>query len=87
MNNVKAKMRVKTVDPLGDVTGMMVVATQLANRTAGKVGTVEGYVPGHGGDVWWVRHDDDTVAPYTFDEFDEVTIPEHVREIRHANNA
>jgi hypothetical protein len=37
-------------------------------RKPGSVGTYHGYVPGAGGDVWWVLHEDNTVGAYEFTE-------------------
>jgi hypothetical protein len=36
----------------------------------GVEGTVTGYVPGHGGDAWWVQHDDGSVAAYWYPELE-----------------
>ncbi len=44
----------------------------LQARRLGAVGVVHSYVSGHGGDVWWVRHEDGSVAVYMFDEFEPV---------------
>lgn len=56
------------VTKLGPTTGMLIVRDKLANRKEGARGMVSGIVAGHGGDVWWVRHDDGTTAAYGFDE-------------------
>jgi len=65
-------MRVK-VTKLESTRGMMIAAQYLAARKKGATGTVQGYVPGHGGDVWWVRHDDGSVAAYCYTELKGVT--------------
>ena len=57
MDQVKAGLRVRIVK-LGKTTGMCIHPKHLDCRKAGVTGTVKGYVPGHGGDVWWVVHDD-----------------------------
>jgi hypothetical protein len=41
-------------------------------RRAGVKGTYIGWVPGAGGDVWWVRHEDDSVGAYMFTEILDV---------------
>lgn len=66
------------VGPLGATTGVMLSAQALAGRRAGAYGTLYGYVPGHGGDYWWVVHEGavavngswprECVAPYGTDE-------------------
>lgn len=49
--------------------GMLIKPEYLANRENDIQGTVRGYVPGHGGDVWWVEHDGTKkVAAYCTDE-------------------
>lgn len=71
LNNVKAGLHVKVVK-LGDTMGMMIKPKHLDVRKVGVTGTITGYVPGHGGDVWWVRHDgSDDVGAYVFDELEE----------------
>ena len=37
-------------------------------RKAGALGIIYGYVPGCGGDVWWVKHEDDTIGAYLYTE-------------------
>lgn len=44
------------IDP--DTRGMMINPRHLTIRREGARGTVLNYVPGHGGDVWFVQHDD-----------------------------
>ncbi len=34
------------------------------------LGRIQGVVGGYGGDVYWVKHDDGSIAPYSFTEFD-----------------
>lgn len=65
-------MRVRTKDQLGETTGMLVAEKHLFARRSNKEGLLAGYVPGHGGDVWWVHHDDGTVGAYSFEEFDPI---------------
>jgi hypothetical protein len=76
-NEVKEGMCVK-VGKLESTTGMMISPKYLKVRREGAVGTVKGYVPGHGGDVWWVEHDkpsaeepqEPEVAAYVYTEFE-----------------
>src|SRR4051812_44052293 len=54
-----------------DATGGMMIKTEyLEARTAGATGKIVGVVGGHGGDVYWVQHDDGKKAAYCFDEFE-----------------
>lgn len=55
---------------LHPTTGMLIAADKLANRRANTPGTVVGVVGGHGGDVYWVRHEDGTVAAYGWPEME-----------------
>lgn len=68
-NEVKNNMRVKIIS-LGDTRGMMINPKHTECRAVGRTGAVRGYVPGHGGDVWWVEHADGTVGAYVYDEFE-----------------
>jgi len=37
-----------------------------ARKPVGTRGTFHGIVPGGGGDLWWVRHEDGTIGAYCF---------------------
>lgn len=72
-------MRIEDIEPgtrvrietLHGTSGMLIVPKYLSARREGAVGTVKSFVPGHGGDVWWVEHEDKPgeFAAYMFDEF------------------
>lgn len=70
LDEIKIGLRVK-VTKLGDTMGMLIKREHLDVRAVGVKGTVTGYVPGHGGDLWWVRHDDGHIGAYVFDEFEK----------------
>jgi hypothetical protein len=70
LKEVKVGLRIK-VTRLGDTRGMMIKKHHLDIRTVGVKGKVIGHVPGHGGDVWWVRHHDGNIGAYVFDEFEK----------------
>ena len=53
-----------------DQTGLLVGRRHLDAMKVGVEGTVTGYVPGHGGDAWWVQHDDGSVAAYWYPELE-----------------
>jgi hypothetical protein len=77
-SEVKIGMLVK-IGKLGETTGMFVKPRHLECRTEGVIGTVKEMVPGHGGDVWWVAHDDsDDVGAYVYTEME----PAHNSAIR-----
>lgn len=69
LSSVQQGLRVK-VERLESTKGMNVRPDFLANRRLGATGFINAYVPGHGGDVWWVHHDDGFVAPYMFTEIE-----------------
>lgn len=66
---------------------MFISEAALARRSLGVTGKAYGYVPGHGGDVWWVVHegarrvedgtkwDPRDVAPYSTEELELITAP------------
>lgn len=72
-NDVKQGMRIKTNAELGETAGMMVGKTYIHARKASTPGIVKGFVPGHGGDVWWIEHEAGNIAVYCFDEFEPIT--------------
>lgn len=72
-NDIKPGMKVKVTRDDG-TEGMFVLPDNIRTRGVGKIGTVINYVPGHGGDVWFVRHGDG-VAAYCFTEL-EVSLSE-----------
>jgi hypothetical protein len=64
--------RVVTHDRLGGTGGIFVAQKFLEARRPSALGLIWGVVGGHGGDVYWVKHDDGTGAAYMFDEFELV---------------
>jgi len=67
-NDIKPGLRVM-VTALESTKGMTIHSKHLHPRALGVVGTVKSYVPGHGGDVWFVQHDHSTyVGAYRFTE-------------------
>ena len=47
---------------------MLIAQRRLDERVPDTDGVMRGWVPGHGGDVWWVEHEDGTVGAYTSHE-------------------
>lgn len=66
-DEVSPGIRVKVVK-LGTADGMIVPAYYKMNRRKRAIGSVTSAIPGHGGEVWFVKHQDGKVAPYSFDE-------------------
>lgn len=60
------------VTKLGRTTGMLIHQRHLTVRAIGVLGTIDGFVPGHGGDVLWVTHEDGQIGAYTFEELEEI---------------
>lgn len=53
---------------LGSTGGILVKPEYLAARELGE-GTLKGWIPGHGGDVWWIEHANGSIGAYSIDEF------------------
>lgn len=70
-NDVKTGLRIRITN-LGDTKGMLINSRHLDCRQKGITGTVDGYVPGHGGDVWFVKHDDGQVGAYSYTEMEAI---------------
>lgn len=64
--------RIRTHSTLGSIVGLIVKTEYLSARRANAFAVIGGFVPGHGGDVYWARHDDSTVAVYGWPEFELV---------------
>lgn len=56
-------------------------AQHLECRRPSAKGTIRGWVPGHGGDVWWVEHEDGTVGAYCFDELEFTPEEQALRDV------
>lgn len=67
---IKPGQAVKTNAELGKTRGFNVKPERIAARRKNANGTVKNFVPGHGGDVWFVEHADGSIAAYMFDEFE-----------------
>ncbi len=76
LENVRIGLHVKVIADNGTM-GMFVKGKHLALRRVGATGTIVGWVPGHGGDVWWVLHDTyegEEIVPYSFTELEETSL-------------
>lgn len=69
---LKNGTRIQVHNNLGDTKGMLIKEEILTRRTPGITGRICGIVGGHGGDVYWVRHDgeEDTGSAYGWWEFE-----------------
>lgn len=63
------------VNRLKSTRGMLVTPEMFAARRAGKHGTITGAISGHGGDYWFVFHDDNKSAAYSTQELSPVVYP------------
>ena len=72
LENVKVGLRVEVKSLHSDTKGMFIGQLHLDVRAVGIKGTIVDYVSGHGGDVWWVKHDDGNVGAYVFDELEMI---------------
>jgi hypothetical protein len=57
-------------DTIDKDPGFLVKGHHLECRKSSISGIIWGYVPGHGGDVYWVKHEDGTIGAYCFTEFE-----------------
>lgn len=67
---LKEGTRIVTHSTLEDTTGLWLPQQYLDSRAPSVQGTISGVVPGYGGDVYWVRHDDGTSAVYCWTDFE-----------------
>lgn len=54
---------------LGTTDGMLISPNNLNNRKRNCKGKLLSYVPGHGGDVWFIEHSPNDIAAYAINEF------------------
>jgi hypothetical protein len=69
---------VVTNPTIDDCRGFLVKQKHIDARKAAP-GIYKGWVPGAGGDIWWVQHEDGSVGAYVFTE---VSDPPGVKEER-----
>ena len=70
LKDIKPGLLVR-VHTLGSTNGMLIQQHYLDARREGAIGIIDGSVAGHGGDVWWVRHENSSeIGAYVFHEFD-----------------
>lgn len=62
--------KIITDQVLGTTAGMMVRSDYLAARKPATKAVLGTYVGGHGGDVYWAKHEDGTVSVYCWTEFE-----------------
>ncbi len=68
---LKSGTLIRTHAKLGDTKGLLIFGDNLKARRPDADGKITGVVGGHGGDVYWVQHGEETlVAAYCFDEFE-----------------
>lgn len=71
------------IDPiLGSTAGILVKQQYLDARKPGVAGTIKGWVGGHGGDIYWVEHEDGTIAVYGWAEFELAPAPTRYERLR-----
>lgn len=71
VNDIEKGMQVK-INQLDDTKGMSINKKHLDVRKADIEGVILDAVPGHGGDVWWIEHNNKEVGAYCFTEFDKI---------------
>jgi hypothetical protein len=72
-SQVKEGLRVRTCPQLLEMPNLVVKpADRLRARQPNKEGNIITRVPKHGGDLWWIVHDDTSMAPYHFSELNPI---------------
>jgi len=70
-NGTKVRIS-EQITPIDDCGGFLVHQRHLIARKPGAVGEYIGWVPGAGGDLWWIKHDDDSIGAYSFTEVNDL---------------
>lgn len=72
-DGISGGLRVRVTKLKSDGRGFLVKDEHLECRREGVTGTIRGWVPGAGGDLWWVHHDDsEEIGAYIFTELEEI---------------
>jgi len=58
------------VTNLHSTVGWLIAKKHIKRRRTGEIVTMGGYVPGHGGDVLWCKHDNGDVSVYSWKELE-----------------
>lgn len=68
--------RIVTHAVIGPTTGMLIKEHHLTCRKPNQKATIGGWVPGHGGDVYWAKHDQsEEIGAYGWWEFELLAEP------------
>ena len=70
-SDVETGMRIVVTD-IKTTIGYNVAKAHIANRGLHARGTILGYIPGHGGEVFAVEHDAGPIAVYHHSEFERI---------------
>ena len=52
--------------------GFLVKDKHIVCRRPNQNGTYRGWVPGAGGDLWWIEHQDGTIGAYMYNEIQDL---------------
>ena len=66
------KTKVKLFYTPEGAKGFLVQGKHIDARVPNTIGTYIGWVPGAGGDVWWIKHEDGSVGAYEYTELTDV---------------
>ncbi len=53
--------------------GFLVKDKYIISRRPNQEGIYRGWVPGAGGDLWWIEHQDGTIGAYMYNELQDVS--------------
>jgi len=71
LSQIRTGLKVR-VAKLKSTTGLSIDQELINNRKMGVTGVLQKWVPGHGGDMWYVKHDNGKMAVYAFDELEKL---------------
>lgn len=73
---VGAPVRIKNgIMAAADCAGFLVLEEYIRARRPGALGKYWGFAAGAGGDVWWVKHEDNQIGAYMYDEVEVLSEP------------
>ena len=72
----KVGIPVKTTQKImesNECRGFLVKDKHITCRRPNQKGIYRGSVPGAGGDLWWVEHEDGTIGAYMYNEIEDIS--------------
>jgi len=70
MDNFQKRLLFVRVARLESTDGFLVHPKHLRVRELNRTGVVKRYIPGHGGDCWFVQHNNQDIGAYSYTELE-----------------